>query len=326
MAERSRPWTGADPDKKVANEAQHRAFLGRVLGNGVINARDESKLKVVADGTGVLRLLPGEYLIDGLYYELDADKTFNVTGTPTPPQGQSRIDYLVMRLNPTEKVVTAELKIGAPSVNPQPPALSRPVSTSGTDVVEELLAEWPWTGQGLTQQQIRERRTFNGPSVVVAVGTPLPPATLGARARQGAVEYVGDLVTNSQGNRVADWVEVLDVTPEREVQRLLCGVRDTLTAGTGSFLPRTLRQGAHGPVQLIGTVRTPASAGLAAGLSILTVPTDHRPNTVQFVPLMDLTANTALVGEIATSGVLECRTAIPAGRTVAFNSTYYARG
>lgn len=212
MAEHSRPWAvpkdttdPAELAKRVLSEEQHRAFLGGVLGSGVINARTGAELNVLADGTSVLRLQPGEYLIDGIYYWNDAEKLFNVaTIGAQPAVGQSRIDNLVMRLNPTDKEVTAELVAGVPSTSPANPALNRGPSHSGT--YEDVIRSWRWTGQGLTQVEIDagDRRSWLGPHLTLADAASLYPNTvdLGTTARRRGSLWFRELVDGAP-----QWVE-----------------------------------------------------------------------------------------------------------------------
>lgn len=198
MAETSRPFAGTT--RAVVSEAQQRAYYAH-LGDGIINAKNRAAGDLIADGTSVLRYQPVEAKVRGLYYQNDAEKLFNLAAIGAQPAaGQSRLDFLVHRLDMPGKTITAEVVAGVPAANPTVPALARDL----VGLYEPDVWSWRWTGQGLTQPQLVDRRTYLGPHLLVPSSTMLrDDADFGSTARAGGVSWSFEDVGGT-----FEWVDV----------------------------------------------------------------------------------------------------------------------
>lgn len=134
MTERSAPWAGtggghagpysdenwADIWKStISDNLRPNAGVFYRSGDGV-----DPALQLKATGTPSTNVVlkPGRALVDGKWYENDADLTIAVTANTS---GNPRIDRLVLRKDNSASTITAILKVGTPAGSPVAPSLTQ---------------------------------------------------------------------------------------------------------------------------------------------------------------------------------------------------------
>lgn len=100
--------------------------MGRLwLPNGPI-AREANGCEPYGDSSGLqIKVKTGRYWIRGHLGIITAEKTIALAAVGAIPGGQSRIDRIVMRLDPTSNVIELDKLTGTPAGSPAVPALTQ---------------------------------------------------------------------------------------------------------------------------------------------------------------------------------------------------------
>lgn len=116
------------------------SYFARFLQNGYFSV-NENGLKVMANGTLELSVLPGTAWINGHVYELTEIKKLLIE----PTANLARKDRVVIKLDYVERKIYTEIKKGEPSDNPTYPTLQR-----DDDAYELCIAQYH-IDKGITQ-------------------------------------------------------------------------------------------------------------------------------------------------------------------------------
>ena len=100
MAEISLPFEDTD-----VSESQFAKWARIIVGTGVVEGLD-----VAASSGMVIACAAGVGIVRGVYYENTASKTLTVSASPS--SGQTRLDYVIMKLDFSANAVTVVMKAG----------------------------------------------------------------------------------------------------------------------------------------------------------------------------------------------------------------------
>jgi hypothetical protein len=273
VAETSLPWgNSGQPTPPEMYQDRWRRLFNALAIDGICGDLDETALRVTATGSSTqIQVAPGEALVQGAHYLLDATKTLDLAAFGTPPSGtQWRYDVVVLRYDPVAQTVVATIVPGAPSASsPTDPALQANV----TGVWDFRLARILRLGNvAVTQDMIIDRRRWCSPVISAHGDTPLPgTAPIGAVGLQQR-----DLFRRGTDAGVPTWLPVLD--PDWTAL--------TLPAGVSQGLPSARWRTFSGLVQLVGTVEKSSGTWAAnASVHVATLPTTARPTADVYAPV-----------------------------------------
>jgi hypothetical protein len=117
MAELSWPFENQD-----TTETQYSELFKRLQNDGVAGDPATNLLRVTGDSTGMnVKVAAGFAIVRGHIYQ----NTEQITLTITPAAAQSRIDLVVLELDPTGNAILAKVIDGTPSTTPAAPTLTQ---------------------------------------------------------------------------------------------------------------------------------------------------------------------------------------------------------
>lgn len=154
MAESYWPFENAD-----TTETQYSHFMRKLQSTGVWGAPSDTQLKVYADSSGMnVKLNTGYAFIQGYSYENDNLPSIK-TASVVLGESQSRVDAVVLRMDPTANAITLTVLKGTPGSS-TPPALTQ------TDAgVYDLLLAYINVGANastVTAAMVVDKRTYMG--------------------------------------------------------------------------------------------------------------------------------------------------------------------
>lgn len=268
MAETSLPWGVEDQeDAPAMYQAAWRKLMTGLSLDGVINDTTADGLKVTATGGSTqLQVAEGEAFIQGVRYVNDATLTLDLASFGTPPSGgQTRMDLVILRYDPTAQTVVATIKAGAPASSG---ASEASLTRSSTGVWEHRLALVTRTGNvAVNQSMIDDRRTWTTPGVYTPFLEPLsiaPIGALGIKTTNG-----GDILRRGTVSGSPAWISILNP----EWNSLTTGAETALAAPTAKWRIR------GGLVEVVGrVVRTAGSWDAGNNVHVGTIPSQARPS------------------------------------------------
>lgn len=204
MAEFYYPFA-AGPGAAV-NETDWSHLARHLASSGVVGDPGGNQLEVFADSTGRhVKVRPGQGITRGHYYLNDAIKQIDLDANPS---GSTRLDLIVLRLNPTANTVIADKVTGTPGAG------APPVPTqSDTDIFELPLgvATVIAGATTITFDQVTDARRHSGLDVIPCRVVADIPIAMGIRRGQLAYEVFTGLLKIFDG---ATWGRL---TPTRQV-------------------------------------------------------------------------------------------------------------
>lgn len=292
MAETSLPWGIEDQvDAPAMYQAAWRKLMTGLSLDGVINDTTADGLKVTATGGSTqLQVAAGEAFIQGVRYVNDATLTLDLASFGTPPSGgQTRLDLVILRYDPTAQTVVATIKAGAPASSA---ATEASLTRSSTGTWEHRLALVTRTGNvAVNQSMIDDRRTWTTPGVYTPFLEPLSIAPIGALGVK--TDGGGDILRRGTVSGSPAWISILN-----PAWTLL-----TMGADTALSNPPAKWRIRGGAVEVVGSVaKTSGSWTAGNNVHVGTIPSQARPSA-------DCFGVVALTG----GGAAVCRAIIRAG-------------
>lgn len=165
MAENSFPFENVD-----VSETQFSQWARNFQDNGVKGLPSGTELRVSGDDSGMqVRVAAGQAFIRGHYYINTNQATITLTSAGT----DTRIDAIVLELNPATNSVVLKAHEGSPALTtPEPPVLVQ------TDAgIYQLLLGYvtiPNSTSSITSGMITDKRTFMGKRIGVWTSTTRP--------------------------------------------------------------------------------------------------------------------------------------------------------
>lgn len=153
MAESSFPFENVD-----VSETQFSQWARTLQDTGVKGVPGDTNLKVTGDDSGLqVRIAAGQAFVRGAYYINSTQATVTVTS----PGEQSRIDAIILELDPTANSIRVKAIAGTPHpTSPEAPTLTQ------TDLgVYQLLLGYvtlPAATTSVTAGMVTDKRTFMG--------------------------------------------------------------------------------------------------------------------------------------------------------------------
>jgi hypothetical protein len=273
MAETSLPWgTNGQPTPPEMYQDRWRRLMGGLVGDGVCNDLTENSLRVTATGSSTqIQVAPGEAIVQGAHYLLDATKTLDLAAFGTPPTAsQWRYDQVILRYDPVAQSVVATILPGAPAASsPADAALTQ----SPTGVWEMRLARIERFGNvAVIQDMIIDRRRWCSPVISAHGDTTLPGnAPIGSIGVQQR-----DLFRRATDAGTPAWLPILD--PDWTTL--------TLPSGVSQGAPSARWRLFSGLVQMVGSVEKSSGTWAAnATVHVGTLPTQARPTGDVYMPV-----------------------------------------
>lgn len=266
MAERSGPWGTSEEDGSAFYQADWRRLMRGLASDGVIGDPDSDALKVTALGDSTqLQVQVGDHHLQGALYVLDATKTLDLASFGTPPSsGQTRIDLVILRYDPTAQEIIATVKAGAPaSSGATEPSLTR----SDTGTWEHRLGRIDRVGNvAVNQSMISDRRTWTTPGSYTPFMEPLSNAPIGSIGYK--TDGGGDIQRRGTSGGSPAWISILD--PEWTLL--------TMGADTSQSDPAAKWRIRGGFVEVVGSVQKTSGSWTAGNnVHVGTIPSQARP-------------------------------------------------
>jgi hypothetical protein len=267
VAETSLPWgIEGQEDAPAMYQAAWRKLMTGLMSDGVINDATGDGLKVTATGGSTqLQVGEGEAFIQGVRYVNDAALTLDLASFGTPPSsGQTRVDLVILRYDPTEQEVTATIKAGAPASSG---ATEASLTRSSTGIWEHRLARIDRTGDvAVNLSMISDRRTWSTPGVYTPFMEGLSNAPIGSLAVK--IENGGDIQRRGTASGTPAWISILNP----EWQTLTTGAETALASPGAKWRIR------GGLVEVVGrVVKTAGSWNAGNNVHVGTIPSQARP-------------------------------------------------
>lgn len=230
-------------DETAFSSDQFRRVFGTAL-NGIVDDYSGTSFQCTASGE-TITVAPGRAVVQGTGFTETATTTLNLRnfGTSQPAVGQSRVDEIVLRYDPTGQTTGTGSSTAIISVNVHAGVVTASTSqlapslTASADGVWELsLARCfrTMTTAG-AQVTIRDERIWLGLSVWSGGFGNFNAFPIGTRARNGALDYV--LGVDAAGNR-----SLTNVTPTGQstaITLINLGQGGPFTGRTDQWAPPT---------------------------------------------------------------------------------------
>lgn len=265
MTEISRPFTGSTGSGAPGDAGPYSASQWWDVWKYLTGAHDANTGVLIGSGTAPdigltvqeqspaaagVRLTPGRAIVQGTFYENDANLNLSITPNAS---GNSRIDTIVLRRDSTAQTIRAIVLVGTPAGSPVPPTLTQTAALYEIPLADVTVANGFVT---ILNASINPRKYFSN----AADGTYL----LDVQNRAGSDLQTGDVVVNNTSNdRSVD-----DTTTFGDPNVLGVWVGRTTSLGYGRVLNRGIgyvrMEGAATRGQLIYAATTVRCGGIAA--------------------------------------------------------------
>jgi hypothetical protein len=272
VAETSLPWgVEAQVDPPAMYQAAWRKLMTGLMSDGVVNDTTGDGLAVTATGGSTqLQVGEGEAFIQGVHYINDATKTLDLAAFGTAPSGgQTRLDLVILRYDPTAQTVEATIKAGAPASSG---ATEATLTRSPTGVWEHRLALITRVGNvAVNSSMIDHRRTWTTPGVYTPFMEPISTAPIGSLAIK--TDNGGDILRRGTVSGTPTWISILD--PAWETLNTAAGV--ALSTPAAKWRIR------GGLVEVMGSVAKSSGSWSSGNVAwVGTLPTQARPSADSF--------------------------------------------